>query len=151
MTTAPAPNCPKCGQSSAATAESCARCGLVFARWIPSSGQSESAPAFDDATLALWAEVQAAWSDLAKHEAFLKHCNAAGLLEPAGRLYRRYLDDHPADEVGKRMQARLCAMAIVPFGAPRTHQSMPITRSAVFWLTLGVSAVLGVAAALTWW
>lgn len=134
--------CPKCGHPEATGASSCARCGLVFALWSPQTAQPLAA--LDGRAEALWGEARQAWEEASRHEAFIKHCSAAGLLGAAGRRYREHLDRTPGDAIATRMQERILAMATVGFTV-RSRAPQPVTRTRWFWavvLLFGVTGVL---------
>jgi hypothetical protein len=104
--------CPKCASPRQGERQACARCGLVFARFNP-----------DDFALpapveAMWKDLNAHWSDLARHEAFLDACSLADLLTEAVRRYRFKAEENPADPVAARYRdqliERLMAVASLP-------------------------------------
>lgn len=138
--------CPKCGHPRPDPATSCARCGLVFAKWSPEEASGVVAP-LDERAEALWADALASWNDEGRHDAFLKHCSAAGLLAAAGRRYRARLDERPGDQVTVRMQERVLHLATVAFTVQRSRPPEPITRKSWFWLVLATCGALGIAAA----
>lgn len=138
--------CPKCGFRGKPGSEACARCGLVFALWTPE--KAAEIVQLDEGAERLWVEVEGAWEDEARHDAFLKHCSLAGMLPAAGRRYRDRLDRDPRDPIASRMQERILAMATVTF-VQRPPRPVPVTRKNWFWAVLGVFAVLGMLIALT--
>jgi hypothetical protein len=101
----------------------------------------------DEAGEALWAEAQASGATLEKHEAFVRHCSAAGLLALAGRRYRERLDQQPMDPVATQMQARILAMATAGFVVP-SATPIPVTRSLWFWVVIVLCSVGGMTGAL---
>jgi hypothetical protein len=139
-------SCPKCGKAAGPAATACARCGLVFALWRPEAAPSTAS--LDTQGEALWDEVVASWQDSKRHEAFVKHCAANGLLAPAGRRYRGRLDVAPDDEIARRMQERIVGMVTVQLGVARATPAAPVTRSRWFWVVLLLFAVAGLVAGL---
>lgn len=137
--------CPKCSHKRKNDADACARCGLVFALWTPA--MAADVAVLGEAGEALWAEAKAAWQDDEKHDAFLKHCSAGGLLAVAGRRYRERLDETPGDAVATRMQERVLSMATLTYARPSTPP-VPVTRTKWFWIVLGGVGVAGALAAL---
>jgi hypothetical protein len=118
----------------------------VFARWTAEQARA-SAP-LEGAAAALWQELEGAWQDEARHDAFVKHCSQAGLLGPAGRLYRERLDRDPADAIAARMQKRIVAMATAAL-APIRAPAAPLTQRRWFaWLVLGAILLGGLLAVL---
>jgi hypothetical protein len=142
--------CPKCGRVREPAREDCRACGLVFALWNP-----EAAPPvvrLDPEAEALWTALCAHWEDAARHEAFVKHCSARGLLAAAGRRYRERLETDPRDAVALRMRDRIVAMATAQLqavaGVGGARRPTPVTRSRGFWVVLALSAVAAVVGAL---
>jgi hypothetical protein len=125
----------------------CPRCGLVFSRWTPGPDAPEAAPHLDEEAEALWAAAVASWTDVDRHEVFLKHCSRAGLLGPAGRRYRERVDQQPMDPIAAQMQSRVLAMATAGFIRPAAMPT-PVTRSTWFWAIMVVCGVAAAGAAL---
>jgi hypothetical protein len=140
--------CPKCGKKRNADDQSCARCGLTFALWNAEAGVPLAN--LDPKGEELWAKVEANWSDSALHEDFLKHCLQAGMLAPAGRLYRQRLDDHPNDAIAAHMQGQVLAKATLGLSINKTVPREPVTRNRWFWVIVLTAMALGIAAGLTW-
>jgi hypothetical protein len=134
--------CPKCGRARATGVESCPRCGLVFARWKPPAPVGAADGFLDTKGEKLWGELDEHWSDEARHQAFLKHCAAAGCLAAAGRRYRQRLDDHPEDGVAGRMQARIVAMVAATL-TPTAAPPAPVNRQRWLLVLAGVAALGG--------
>jgi hypothetical protein len=138
--------CPKCGKKRTAEAESCARCGLVFALWQPETG---AAPvSLDGNGEALWRAIQDNWSDSSRHEEFLKHCLQTGTLAAAGRLYREHLDENPKDAIAAQMQGQVLAKAALGLAINKTQVHQPVTRSGWFWVVVLTAMAIGIAAGL---
>jgi len=146
--TAPAPGCPKCGKNRSPGAESCPRCGLVFALWKDES----SAPMvpLDSRGNELWQAVQTHWSDAARHEELLKHCLLTGTLAAAGRLYRERLDENPKDAVAVQMQAQILSKATLTLSINKSQPRQAVTRSRGFWAVVLLAMALGIAGGLFW-
>jgi hypothetical protein len=140
--------CPKCGKKRPAQAESCPRCGLVFALWKAEAGVP-LAP-LDERGLAMWQEIQVEWSASARHEEFLKHCLQTNTLAAAGRLYREWLDDHPGDVVAAQMQSQILSKATLGLSIHKTPLREPVTRSKWFWVFVLTAMALGIAGGLFW-
>jgi hypothetical protein len=136
--------CPKCQHARRSEAESCARCGLVFALWSPD--QAADVVRLDEQGEALWAAAQESWRDEDRHAAFLKHCSQSGLLAPAGRRYRERLDADPQDAVAARMQQKILSMATASFVHP-SKAAAPVTRTTWFWALLVACGIVGLLAA----
>ena len=115
--------CPKCGRRQP-RAEACRHCGLVVARWDPDA----AAPtADDDEARRLFAEAEAAWSDPARHDAFIEHCGRVGQLPYAARCYRDRLARDPDDAVARAQQARVVAAAELTWlTRPREQADAPV-------------------------
>lgn len=135
--------CPKCGKTRVEGAASCPRCGLVFAANLDPAALR--GPTLDTRAGELWAVVLRDFASTESHDAFLKYCSVSGLLAAAGRQYRDYLDQHPADAVALKMQQRVVgmAMALLP---PPSPPKPPVTRSKWFWVVVvGAALVAGLA------
>ncbi len=144
LPSSPRAACPKCGHQRPATALSCARCGLVFAKWTPDKAAARAS--LDERGEALWAAVLADWQSTEKHDAFAKHCSVTETLAAAGRCYRERLDASPKDPLGTRMQARIVTIATVQLPVHGTALPQPVTRSTWFWVVMvlvGVGGLLG--------
>jgi hypothetical protein len=87
------------------------------------------------------------WTAVDRHDAFVKHCSAAGLLALAGRRYRERLATDPMDPVAGRMQARILAMATASL-VPASAAPAPVTRSTWFWVVMVVGGVGGMTLAM---
>src|SRR6266540_704868 len=101
--------CPKCSKKRQPEAESCPRCGLVFALW-----SEERAPKIEplgERGQEMWNGLLAEWNTAANHEEFLKHCLQTSTLAAAGRLYRQRLDENPKDAIAAQMQAQILTKA----------------------------------------
>ncbi len=146
ITTSPErPACPKCGHARAPGGKACARCGLVFALWTPDKAAVALVP-LDPRGDELWAGLAADWRNIARHDAFAKHCSLVGTLAAAGRCYRERLDAAPDDAVAQQMQARIVSMAMVQLPARAAQPPEPVTRSKWFWgvmFLVGVAGILG--------
>jgi hypothetical protein len=140
--------CPKCGKKGRKDAESCPRCGLVFALWTDVN--SIPAANLDEAGTALWQKIEADWNDSARHEEFLKHCLQANLLSVAGRLYRDRLDENPKDAIATQMQAQVLAKATLGLTINKTQPREPVTRTRWFWIVVLSAMAIGIAAGLLW-
>lgn len=112
---APPGFCPKCLSPRPERAESCTQCGLVFANHQPGEFQ----PSEEVATQ--WREVLAHWTDLKKHDQFLKSMLAQTELVSAGRLYRLRLALAPSDAMAQRGRdevVRLATLGSAMFTTP---------------------------------
>lgn len=95
--------CPKCGAPKKG-APSCARCGLVFARFDAAALEIPVPPDIE----ALWRHAEAGWEDRARHALFTERSLAAGAAAYAAARYRtRGPDDPVAAEQLSRIAARL--------------------------------------------
>ena len=142
------PACPKCGKRRPPEAESCPRCGLVFALW--KEDVSPPVVPLDSRGSELWQEVQGHWSDSARHEEFLKHCLQTGTLAAAGRMYRERLDENPKDAVAAQMQAQILAKATLTLNINKSQPHEVMTRTRWFWAVILVAMALGIAGGLFW-
>ncbi len=138
-------DCPKCGRLRDPGAETCARCGLMFARWSP----DRAAPLqpLDEQGQRLWAELVERWDDEARHDTFVKHCSTVGRLPAAGRMYRSHLDREPANGLATRMQARIVGMASAQL-TPSQPPGTVVSRRGWFWWVLILGALAGVLGSL---
>jgi hypothetical protein len=142
---APSAACPKCGRARDAGAETCARCGLMFARWSPE--QAAEVVQLDATGEKLWADLRASWNDEALHDAFVKHCSVSGRLPAAGRLYRALLDREPGNALATRMQARIVGMATALL-TPTQPRGPAVSRRGWFLWVLIIGALAGVLGSL---
>lgn len=138
--------CPKCTRARIPDAESCPRCGLVFALWSSDSAGPELVLPPEGETL--WAAVLKDWDDDRGHDAFVKYCSAAGLLVVAGRRYRERLDTRPGDAMAARVQQRVVNMATAALQVRTTVVRQPVTRSRGFWIAIIICVIGGAVAGL---
>jgi hypothetical protein len=140
--------CPKCSKKRQPEAESCPRCGLVFALW-----SEESAPRIeplDERGNEMWSGLLAEWSATANHEEFLKHCLQTSALAAAGRLYRQKLDDDPKDPIAAQMQAQILTKAALTLSLNKSQPRETLTRTRWFWAIVLFAMTLGIAGGLFW-
>jgi hypothetical protein len=140
--------CPKCGRKRTTDAESCPRCGLVFALWREENGGR--ATNLDETGAELWRKIEENWNDSALHEEFLKYCLQADLLSGAGRLYRDRLDEDPKDAIAAHMQGQVLAKATLGLTIHKSQPREPVTRTRWFWFVVLSAMALGIAAGLLW-
>jgi hypothetical protein len=142
------PTCPKCGRTRAPDAESCPRCGLVFALWREEGGVPVAN--LDERGAELWRSIENSWSETSLHEEFLKHCLQANTLAAAGRLYRERLDRDPKDAIATYMQGQLLTKATLGLSVHKSQPREAMTRSRWFWVAVLAAMALGIAAGLLW-
>lgn len=144
------PLCPKCGSARPEAAESCAKCGVVFALFKPEN-LALSAPLED-----LWARVEASWTDPARHEAFLSACVSVEVLSEAVRRYRVRSEQAPGDALASRFRddatTRLMAHAELPPSSPREDAGSSLSKPASpVTLVLVVACLALFVGVLYWW
>ncbi len=137
--------CPKCGRARTDGSETCARCGLAFARWTPEV--AETVKPLDEKGGRLWAELNQSWNDESLHDAFVKYCSAAGVLPAAGRLYRACLDRDPGNALAAKMQTRIVGMASALM-TPTQAGAGSVSRKNWFWWIIIAGALGGLLASL---
>lgn len=125
------PLCPKCGAARVEGAESCAKCGLVYALFKPEN------LALPRPLEELWKGCEASWTDADRHTAFLAACVSAEVLSEAARRYRVRAEHAPGDGIATRFRdeavARLMAVAEVPLEhtTPEQHQARGVLIAVV--------------------
>jgi hypothetical protein len=135
--------CPKCGRSQA-PAEACRFCGLVFARWDPAvAGPAQG----DEEARRLFAAAEAAWTDEARHEAFVGYCAAADGLPFAARCYRERLTrgDDPVARAGQQRVVRVAELTYLT--TARERRDAPLKHRRLI-LGIAVAVFLAVIVAL---
>jgi len=137
------PRCPKCGAGRAGDAQSCARCGLVFALFRPET------LALPEALEASWRALETTWTDAERHAAFLASCTSAEVLGEAVRRYRLKAEQAPGDALASRFRddavSRLMAHAtLLPDLAPgdRPRRPSPVAIGAALVAVLGLGALV---------
>ena len=99
--------CPKCGDAQP-PATACRRCGLAADHMNAYAASSVEIP---PVILAMWAKVEASWTDTAVHDAFINAASAANLFTYAARQYRAAGAARPGDDVAPGHLTRLARMA----------------------------------------
>ena len=117
------PLCPKCGVARAEAAESCVKCGLVFSLFKPENLALN--PALED----LWAAVEANWTDVGRHEAFLLSCVAADQLTEAVRRYRVRAERTPGDALASRFRDEAASRVMATAAALPLSRDSKVDRS----------------------
>lgn len=145
--------CPKCGQLHPLDAsESCARCGLVFAKVANGSARLPAAPTVMPALRGRWIQLAQELDNMAAHHAFIEACAAQDALEFAGFCYRSLtppgqLEDPRVagyrDRVLRQAVARVSMLA-----TPRATEENDRTRKLV---TALVAAFILLLFALGYW
>jgi hypothetical protein len=132
--------CPKCGRRQP-QAEACRHCGLVFALWDPAKATGTTG---DDVAQRLFALAEAAWSETARHTAFIEHCSRTGQLPHAARCYRDRLARDPDDAVAREQQAKVVKVTELTFlTRPRELADAPVPyRRALIGLVVVVFLIL---------
>lgn len=106
--------CPKCSEKYKGGQEECHRCGLVFKKW-----HEEGTPQFtlsNPSLEALWQQSIADYDNLEVHHNFIKACHEWDMLSFASQRYACILSVHPADEIAKKMNQEISALAEVACG-----------------------------------
>lgn len=138
------PLCPKCGAQRPEQAESCAKCGVVFALFKPEN-LALPGPLED-----LWREVEAHWTEAERHVAFLSACVSSDVLAEAVRRYRLRAEQQPGDALASRFRdeatARLLATAELPLA--RTEAARQPKDASAVALVVMVSFAVALAVAI---
>jgi hypothetical protein len=89
--------CPKCAHERRPGEDSCARCGLLVARWAGFTPEPTH-PLIDE----LWQTLEARWDDDAAHAGFLEEVQRRGGLDLAAARYSARLrrDNDPRAKAG---------------------------------------------------
>ncbi len=140
--------CPKCGRRRDQGAPACPRCGLRFALWRPAL--ADHRVPLTPAGQEQWAQLEANWQDLRRHEEFAKYCLQANLLPAAGRCYRDRLDRFPGDAIATKMQKEILAKATLGLMVQKRQPGAPVTRSKWFWVIILAAMAMAIAAAFIW-
>jgi hypothetical protein len=133
-------SCPKCGAPNEG-ADSCPRCGVVFARFDAAVLDSD----VPEELKALWAHAEAGWSERARHALFTERAIAGGHAAFAASRYRARGSDDPiaAEQLGRitlRLEQALAQVSLSD-GARRTAVSP--NRAALFLLAILFFLVVG--------
>jgi hypothetical protein len=99
--------CPKCQRERIPGEDSCARCGLLVARWEGFAAEDPTHPALEEP----WQKLEASWGDDKAHSAFLELASTVDALDVAAAKYRRRKLATPGDEKAERGLARAVSMA----------------------------------------
>ena len=98
--------------------------------------------ALDEAGEALWRATLEAWTEPARHDAFLGHCYATTSLVAAAARYRERLTAHPDDEIARKMTARIAFLATQSL-RPSAPARPPLSRSPLFLIVVALAAIGG--------
>lgn len=99
--------CPKCQRERIPGEDSCARCGLLVARWEGFAAEDPTHPMLEEP----WQKLEASWNDDAAHSAFLELASTVDALDVAAAKYRRRKQAAPEDARAERGLARAVSMA----------------------------------------
>jgi hypothetical protein len=135
--------CPKCRRERLPGEDSCARCGLLVARWGSFAADAPSHPVLDG----LWGKVEESWEDDARHARFLEEAAALGGLELAAHRYRTRL----RRENDPRAQAGLERAVKMAIQLQEVTASEPVLGAGARWLKLGVLVGAALLLAATVW
>jgi predicted RNA-binding Zn-ribbon protein involved in translation (DUF1610 family) len=112
------PLCPKCGAPRVEATDACAKCGLVYALFKPET--LALSPALEE----LWTAVEANWTDVGRHEAFLSACTASDQLTDAARRYRVRAEQTPGDALASRFRDEAASRVMATAAAlPLSHDA----------------------------
>jgi len=125
--------CPKCGAPGGG--ESCPKCGLIFARYIPDALEE----GVDQEVVRLWRHVEARWEDRAGHALFVEQCILFGDVGYAAACYRRRGDDPVAKEQLARLAARL-DQSLAASAADRSRPAAGRTLSVLLMILILLAA-----------
>jgi len=133
-------SCPKCG-SPRRDADSCPRCGVVFARFDAAALDAD----VPEELKALWAHVEAGWDERARHALFVEQAIAAGEAAFAASRYRARGADDPiaAEQLGRitsRLEQVLAQSALS--GGPRRDEASG-KRTAIYLLAVLLFLAVG--------
>jgi len=98
--------------------------------------------ALDEAGEALWRAALEAWSEPARHDAFVGHCYATTSLVAAAARYRERLAAHPDDEIARKMSARIAFLAAQSL-RPSAPARPPLSRSPLFLIVVALAGIGG--------
>lgn len=98
--------------------------------------------ALDEEGEALWRGALEAWTEPARHDAFVGHCYAATSLVAAAARYRERLTADPADEIARKMTARIAFLATQSL-RPSPPARPPLSRSPLFLIVVAVAGLGG--------
>lgn len=99
--------CPKCQRERMPGEDSCARCGLLVARWEGFAAEEPTHPALDEP----WRALGASWQDEAAHKRFVELAASVDALDIAAALYRQRQRAVPDDTRAADGLARAVSMA----------------------------------------
>lgn len=144
----PARICPKCGEGSDdAEAAACRRCGLVFAKWKGKVDDPGAAPELAEPRR-LWAQIELAWHDEGRHEAFLVQCQRDAAFAFAAQRYRTAQAERGAgaEPIAARSLERVrkmaeAAMFVSARSAPADDEKTPY-KGVVLLLVVLLAAVI---------
>jgi len=98
--------------------------------------------ALDEAGEALWRAALEAWTETARHDAFVGHCYATTSLVAAAARYREHLTAHPDDEIARKMTARIAFLATQSL-RPSPPARPPLSRSPLFLVVVALAGIGG--------
>ncbi len=108
--------CPRCGVMNASNLNECARCGIIFDRYLETNEaqvQEELALGGTRELALLWDKVLEDYEDRIRHDRFLNACRDASALSYASKKYSQILVAAPQDDIARLMRNRIVAMISV--------------------------------------
>ena len=113
--------CPKCQRERLPGEDSCARCGLLVARWDGFASEEPMHPALEEP----WQKLQESWHEDAAHTRFLELASTVDGLDVAAAKYRRRQILQPHDERATKGLSRAVNMAQTLYQAKAAAERPP--------------------------
>lgn len=100
-------SCPKCGYAANIEAPECAKCGIVFGKFIDQEAQPDAQVLGNKVLVDMWKNILENYENQQLHDAFIQTALQYKKLNFASQQYRKMMEINPLDETAKQMQNKI--------------------------------------------
>lgn len=136
--------CPKCKYQNRKGSKTCQSCGIVFEKYEKRQKGVQPDMLSSDEMRTMWESVLTDYSNMDKHDKFVRECLARNQLPYASQQYRIMIETNTADTIAIKMRDKIIEMATLTFMPPK--RDIAPVKQQNFPMIIGiVGLVLGLA------